>query len=269
MRRAVRRMAGCTLLAAASVALAQRGYMGFDKEGYPGDDLLPALHRTFAFAGYWLNDPPGMQENPWAGKRAVVRAAGFGFLMLFNGRLDAQLKGQDAAALGSADAAEAVAAARREGFPGGATIFLDQEEGGALLPEQAAYMGAWIAGVHRAGFDAGVYCSGIAVAAGAMAISTAQDVEARFPGTKLWVWDDRCPPAPGCVVQEKLSPAQSGYRHALVWQYAVTPRKPEDSAGCAATYAPDSKCYVPGLPHSESTYVDLDAGSSPDPSRGR
>jgi Domain of unknown function (DUF1906) len=262
--------AACALLLTASAALGQRGYLGFDKNGYPGDDLLPALHRTFAFTGFWLNNPPGMQTNPWAGKRAVVRSAGFGFLIIFNGRMDADLQKQDAAALGRSDGADAVAAARREGFPAGAVIYLDEEEGGALLPEQAAFMGAWFAVVRSAGFGVGVYASSIPVADGAQTISTAQDVAARFPGVALWVWDDRCPPAPGCVTPErKLGLGESGYPDAAVWQYAVTPRKPEDTAACVTTYASDDKCYAPGLPHSESTYIDLNVSRSADPSRGR
>src|SRR5579875_919066 len=99
------------------------GYYGFDKNGYPGDNLLSPPHSTFAYAGYWLSNPPGMQTNPWAGKRAAIRAAGFGFLLLFNGRLDAQLQHGEAAALGREDAASAIAAAKREGFPDGAVIF--------------------------------------------------------------------------------------------------------------------------------------------------
>ncbi len=133
--------------AQAAIPASARSYSGFDKDGYPGDARLPALHRTFAFTGFWLNNPPGMTTNPWAGKRTVVRAAGFGFLILFNGRLDQELKQRDAAALGREDGAAAIAAAHREGFPAGAILFLDQEEGGALLPEQAAYLGAWIATV--------------------------------------------------------------------------------------------------------------------------
>jgi hypothetical protein len=100
------------LLASATLASAQKTYLGFDKNGYPGDDLLPALHKTFAWTGYWLNNPPGMNSNPWTGKRSSVSAAGFGFLVLFNGRLDAQLKGQDASTLGREDAAAAIAAAK-------------------------------------------------------------------------------------------------------------------------------------------------------------
>lgn len=258
---------GCVLMTAAAAA-AQRSYVGFDKNGFPGDDLLASLHRSFAFTGYWLNNPPGMTVNPWAGKRGVVRVAGFGFLILFNGRLDAQLKNQDAAALGRNDAAEAVAAAKREGFPAGAVIFLDEEEGGALLAEQAAYIGAWIAGVQNAGFGVGVYCSGIAVPAGMKMVATAQDVEARFPTAKIWVWDDRCPPAPGCV-RKAMDPAKSGYGHALVWQYALSPRRPGDTRACAATYASDQQCYAPGLSHSGQSFIDMNVSRSEDPSRGR
>ena len=77
------------------------------------------------------------------GKRAILKAHGFGFMILYNGRLDAQLTGKDAAALGRSDAAAAVSAAKREGFAPGAILFLDQEEGGRLLPEQSAYLFAW------------------------------------------------------------------------------------------------------------------------------
>ncbi|HTV82529.1 MAG TPA: glycoside hydrolase domain-containing protein [Acidobacteriaceae bacterium] len=249
---------------------ALRSYCGFDKDGYPGDALLPLLHRTFAFTGFWLNDPPGMTTNPWAGKRAIVRAAGFGFLILFNGRLDKELTHRDAAALGRADGTEAVAAALREGFPAGAVIFLDQEEGGALLDEQASYLGRWLAAVNASAYRAGVYASGISVPAGRVRMSTAQDVEARFPGVQLWVWDDRCPRSPGCVAPDaSLSFARSGFPQAVVWQYAQSPRRRKDTAACRRTYAADGRCYAPGLPHSEATHIDLDVSSSADPSHGR
>jgi hypothetical protein len=265
-----RYVAGCVLLITASSGLSQRAYFGFDKNGYPGDDLLPALLRTFSYTGYWLNNPPGMSDNPWAGKRGVVRTAGFGFLILFNGRLDAQLKDQEAASLGREDASAAIAAARQEGFPAGAIIFLDQEEGGSLLPEQADYVGGWIAAMGHSEYKVGVYCSGIAVPSGSKKISTARDIEARFPDTKLWVWNDQCPPAPGCVAPAKgVDPAKSGTANALVWQYAESPRRPEDTASCKQTYAADGFCYAPDLPHSEHTYIDINVSRSPDPSHGR
>lgn len=259
---------GALLIASLTIS-AQQTYYGFDQNGYPGDDLLPALHQSFAYTGYWLNDPPGMTNNPWAGKRRVVRAADLGFLILFNGRLDAQLKNQNAADLGRQDAAVAIAAAKREGFPMGAVLFLDQEEGGSLLPEQADYMGAWIAALNRSAFKAGVYCSGIPVPSGSVRISTAQDVAKRFSNVKLWVWNDRCPPAPGCVRPSSLDPEKSGFAQALVWQYAQSPRRPEDTASCRQTYAADGRCYAPGLPPSERTHLDLNVSRSADPSHGR
>ena len=265
------RVAGALVLslAAWTGAFAQQSYVGFDKNGYPGDDSLPALHQTFAFTGYWLNNPPGMQSNPWAGKRDVVRRAGLGFLVLFNGRLDAELKGRDSAGMGRADAAAAIAAAKREGFPAGAVIFLDQEEGGQLLSEQANYIGAWIQAVAKSQYRAGVYCSGVPVGKGGGGISTAQDIAQRFPAAKLWFWDDRCPPAPGCTIPKKnFSAAASDFPRALVWQYAKSPREPELTSGCGG-YAADRQCYAPGLPQSAASFVDMDWSSSPDPSRGR
>jgi len=260
------------LLPALGYAQARGPYLGFDKNLYPGDDLLSSLHKTFAFTGYWLNNPPGMNSNPWTGKRPQLRAAGFGFLVLFNGRLDAQLKNANAADLGKSDAAAAAEAGHREGFPPNAILFLDQEEGGRLLPEQAKYLSAWFAGVTKAGFRPGIYCSGIDSTDVSGTISTAKDVAARFPGVSLWVVNDKCPPAPGCIAQT-LDPAKSGVENALVenalvWQFARSPRS-EFAGACAQGYASDQNCYAPGLPHSEKSFVDLNASTSPDPSGGR
>ena len=134
------------LLAATCTCQAQQpaAYTGFDRNLYPGDALLPALRQSFTFTGYWLNNPPGETSNTWTGKRALLKQNGFGFLVLFRGRTDSELKGNDAAALGLQDAKAAVAAAAFEGFPKDILIFIDQEEGGRLLPEQAAYLFTWI-----------------------------------------------------------------------------------------------------------------------------
>jgi hypothetical protein len=263
-------LAGLVLLPAVCHAQTARHYIGFDKNDYPGDALLPALHKTFAYTSYWLNDPPGMHENPWVGKRAQLRAEGFGFLILFNGRLDAQLKGQDAAALGKSDGKAAVDAALNENFPAGAIIFLDQEEGGRLLQEQTAYIGAWIAAVNASDYRAGVYCSGIVVHDESGKVSTAQDIAKRFatPDNQLalWVFNDQCPPAPGCTVKAG-DPAKSGVKNALVWQYAQSP-KSQFAAACKVGYAADRGCYVPGLAHSSRTQLDMNTSNSSDPSRG-
>src|ERR1700693_5195855 len=80
-------------------------YLGFDRNDYPGDDNLKALHQTFSYAGFWLNNPPGAKTNTWVDKRSALQSAGFGFLVLFNGRLFAELKSvANAGKLGKTDA---------------------------------------------------------------------------------------------------------------------------------------------------------------------
>lgn len=246
-----------------------KGHYGFDKNEYPGDSLLPGLHRSFAYAGYWLNNPPGAKANSWAGKRATLKANGFGFLILYNGRLDAELKNKDAAALGRADAVAAMAAANREGFATGAILFLDQEEGGRLLPEQSAYLFSWVETIRSSSYKPGVYCSGILVPEGSGFISTARDISSHDRNLDLWVANDQCPPAPGCALPKKpLKAASSGVEQALVWQYAQSPRT-QFARQCSANYANDNQCYAPDLPHTPNSFVDLNVSSSPDPSHGR
>ena len=164
-----------TLAVSAQVA-SERSYLGFDRNEYPGDANLAALRKSFHFTSYWLNNPPGAQLNSWIGKRALLKANGFGFVLLFNGRLYQDLKGKNAATLGSQDGKAAVAAAIREGFARDVFIFLDQEQGGRLLSEQAAYLFAWVDAVRAAGARAGVYCSAIDVGDGSTKTNTARDI---------------------------------------------------------------------------------------------
>jgi hypothetical protein len=246
---------------------AQQNYLGFDKNAYPGDNLLPALHKTFAYTGYWLNNPPGMHTNPWAGKRHAILTAGMGFLVLYNGRLDQELKLRNPAALGAADAQAAADQAKHEGFPLHTIIFLDQEEGGRLLPEQAEYIEAWIHQLATSTYQPGIYCSGIDVGEGKDRISTAKEVSTRFPNVKLWVANDQCPPSPGCVMKAP-DLSKSGIANPLVWQFAQAPRRPFADS-CKQTYANDNNCYAPGIKPSSDTFVDLDTSKSADPSMGR
>jgi hypothetical protein len=249
-------------------------YVGFDRNVYPGDELLDSLRATFAYTGYWLNTPPGETSNTWAGKRTLLKSRGFGFLVTFNGRLDKEIKGatKTPVELGAADAELAVAAAKREGFPRRAIIFLDQEEGGRLLPEQSAYLFSWIDGVRKADYRAGVYCSGIRVPDGGSSISTADDILSKDAGRNisLWIANDQCPPAPGCSVPSPAAePALSGTPAALVWQYAQSPKRNAFAAACPGYSAADNLCYAPSVPHTNRSHVDLNTSTSADPSAGR
>ena len=250
---------------------AQTSYLGFDRNDYPGDANLKILHQTFSYTGYWLNLPPGENANTWAGHRAAVESAGFGFLVLFNGRLYAQLKTvANATRLGQSDARAAVRAARHEGFPGATIIFLDQEQGGRMLPEQKAYIYAWVDGVTAAGLRAGIYCSGIAAADDGNVV-TAEDIR-QSAGTRAivyWAINDGCPPAPGCAFPpHPPSPAESGVRFAEVWQFAQSPQRRDVAAHCT-NYSRDGNCYPPGTGASQGLHIDVNAAESPDPSHGR
>ncbi len=262
----------------------QNSYIGFDRNDYPGDANLAALRKNFRFSSYWLNNPPGAQHNSWAGKRALLEQHGFGFLLLFNGRLYEDLKGKDAAALGTADGKAAVAAALHEGFSRHTMIFLDQEQGGRMLPEQSSYLFAWADAVRAAGARAGIYCSGIDVPDGTGTISTARDIlekektrtatSQRRAATplKLWIANDACPPSPGCTLRYRPTstalPAELA-ASTLVWQYAQSPRRKQFTGSCPNNYAADNRCYAPGMTQTPDSFVDLNVSSSPDPSEAQ
>jgi hypothetical protein len=255
----------------ASIPSVAQAYLGFDRNGYPGDTNLKTLRQTFIYTGYWLNNPPGAKSNSWAGHRAAVEAAGFGFLVLFNGRLYAELKSEaKASRLGRSDASMAASSARREGFPHGIIIFLDQEQGGRMLPEQKAYIYAWVDAIVAAGFRAGIYCSGT-VSPDEQHVVTARDLRQDAGSRQITYWaiNDGCPPSPGCSFpQRPPGPAKSGVEFAEVWQFAQSPQR-KDVAGRCTNYNPDGNCYPPGTNASQALHVDLNSSNSPDPSHGR
>jgi hypothetical protein len=246
-------------------------YLGFDLNAYPGDANLKALRRTFSYTGYWLNHPPGEKANPWTSHRAAVESAGFGFLVLFNGRLYAELQSvARATKLGRSDAQAAASAARREGFPARTVIFLDQEQGGRMLAEQKAYLYAWVDGVTAAGFRAGIYSSGIAAKDDGNVV-TAEDIRANAGSRAIvyWAINDACPPSPGCVFPaQPLRPAQSGVDFAEVWQFAQSPQRVEVAGRCFG-YSRDANCYPPGISPGQQLQLDVNTATSPDPSQGR
>jgi Domain of unknown function (DUF1906) len=267
----ISRVVAFTALVFATSHAGAQSYLGFDRNEYPGDANLAALHQTFAYAGYWLNNPPGEKANTWVGHRAAVESAGFGFLVLFNGRLYAQLKSEaNAARLGKLDAQAAVSTVQREGFPGKTIIFLDQEQGGRMLPEQKAYIYAWIDGVSAAGFGAGIYCSGT-VSPDEQKVVTAEDIRQNAGGRAIafWVTNDSCPPAPGCAFpHDPPSPVKSGVGFAEVWQFAQSPQR-KDVAGRCTNYSRDGECYPPGVAPTLQLHVDLNSAASTDPSHAR
>jgi hypothetical protein len=249
------------------------GYLGFDLNIFPGQAALPILRKTFVFSSYWLGPPPGEKTNTWIGQRDILRSQGFGFLLLYRGPLSRELKNEAAAAeKGTLDARNAASAAKSEGFPAQAIIFLDIEEGGRLPAAYHSYLRAWSAELSRSGYRSGAYCSGIPVKEGAgVTITTAGDIRSHTPsqGFVFFIYNDRCPPSPGCTFPENPpSPAAGGIPYARVWQFAQSPRRMEFTAHCAPGYHTDGNCYAPG-DAAHAWFLDVNSAASPDPSRGR
>ena len=129
-------------------------------------------------------------------------------------------------------------------------------------------MHAWIDAVNLSGFRAGVYCSAVPFREGdGSLVNTADDLR-RNAGSRqfaLFVYNDACPPAPGCALDRSLRPGASGISSAVAWQYAQSPRRKALTSACAATYAGSGACLDPGT----QLDVDLSTAISADPSHGR
>jgi Domain of unknown function (DUF1906) len=253
-------------------AAAPSSYLGFDRNIFPDASALPMLRNTFSFAGYWLSPPPGETKNTWTGQRQALRSLGFGFLLLYRGPLARDLKSSATAAQrGTRDAQSAAVAARREGFPMSAIIFVDIEEGGRLSDNYHAYLRAWTAKMKPEGYRAGAYCSGIPVSEGPrVTITTADDIHAHLGAQDFsyFIFNDACPPSPGCVFRTAPPmPSTGRIPFAGVWQFVRSPRT-EFAAHCPPGYHTDGNCYAPG-DAAHTWFIDLSAAASADPSNGR
>ena len=228
--------------AARAVPVAEKGpFLGFDRNIYPGDDALPILRKTFVFAGFWLGPPPGEKINTWKGKRELMKSLGFGFAALYRARAINEVK-KDAAARQKAviDAKAAADGAKSEGFAPNTVIFLDIEDGGRLPPTFHTYLRAWADELSRAGYRPGVYCSGIPNKTDEN-VRTADDIKSHMHERELvyWVFNDMCPPAPGCVPSKTPPLSADGVPYAAIWQYAQSPRMKDRTAKCASTHNAD------------------------------
>ena len=247
----------------------QKFFLGFDRNDYPGDDTMKLFRKDFAFTSYWLGNPPGETFNSWSGKRELLRLQGWGFLPLFNGPASGQLRDKAYTLKRVAkDAKAAVAAARREGFPAGTVIFLDIEEGDRLPSTYTIYLKHWAADLAAAGFRAGVYCSGIPVDEGeGLSLITADFIRGQIEPAELiyWVFNDSCPPSPGCVTPDSLpAPSKSGVAYAQVWQFVRSPRDKETARECRG-YAKNGNCYA-AFDIAHKFHLDLNVATSADPS---
>lgn len=213
-------------------------YAGFDTYACPDLSLAAQLLRetNLRWMGYYLH-APSQKAQTWRGKRAALVAQGWGLAPIYVGQ---QVTGPGrhtvTYAQGKIDGMDAAARMTEEGFPSGAFVYLDLENGPPLSNDQRNYVAAWVDAVRLYGFGAGVYCSYL----------LAREIAALRPNLRIWVFHvtsvtphpvaGRAFPAP--------HPSTSGFAGAVVWQR-------EDEAR---------------LIDYDGLHVDLDVAAMPDPS---
>jgi len=160
-----------------------RAVPGFDIGVYPGDAAMLAWKAPaspYYWSGYYL-PAPCHRDLTWTGKRSTLTAMGWGIAAIYVGQQDwtqippsplgaatsrasKQLATCSASLLSAdqanAEAADAIARMRADGFPGGSVIFLDVEYVTSVSASLLDYYRAWIAAVVRDGrYRVGVYAA--------------------------------------------------------------------------------------------------------------
>ena len=149
-------------------------YVGFDTHTYPGTAVMRTWKDTpgspYKWVGFYLPSPCHADKS-WSGKRDTLQEMGWGLAVVYVGqqtwgktprplslaRLEALRKRSSCSANlvtaleGTRNAEEAVARATVEGFPKGATIFLDLERMEKVPKAMREYYRAWTAGMLKDG----------------------------------------------------------------------------------------------------------------------
>jgi hypothetical protein len=205
-------------------------FPGFDKRDFPGLRDMRVWYATspYEWVGYYLPSPcySGMT---WAGNRGALIDQGWGLAVIYVG-----LQAPKAASVtpdtsasaapptrcsqntlstsqGRIDADDAVDVAAADGFPEGATIFLDVERADPYPAELDTYVRAWVARVLARKFTPGIY----AHRTNAQSLFDSQKAVYAAAG------DARQPPfwvANSTGFDLAKSPADSGFPFASVWQ---------------------------------------------------
>ena len=252
-----------------------QAFLGFDNNEYPGDAALAELRRTFTFAGYWLNPPPGAKQNTWAGKREhpcsrmVLDFSRCSTAAPNTSLSRPRIQPRSAKATRKAQwrARDAKDFRKHRDFSGPGRRRQDDGRPRWLIFRTGFER------VNGANFRAGIYCSGMpAKEAKGESVITADDIRQQLGSTPVsfFVYNDACPPSPGCVYRANRSslPSASGVPYADVWQFAQSPRRRNFTHACSATYNADGNCYPPHEEGAGFILIDLDSARSSDPSSG-
>lgn len=148
-------------------------YPGFDTWRYPGDAAMAAWREAspYRWVGYYL-PAPCHRDSSWVGRRETLTRMDWGLAVLYVGQQVFEGEPPPEAGApgvvcsrtlltenqGRRDAADAVARAEAEGFPAGATLFLDVERTSIVPPALTVYVRTWIGAVLEDGrYRPGMY----------------------------------------------------------------------------------------------------------------
>jgi hypothetical protein len=209
--------------------------MGFDTHTYPGDKTMAAWKAApgaYRWVGYYLPSPCH-KDKSWSGKRQTLVDMGWGLAVVYVGqqtwgRTPRQLTAARLARLlksgttcnadlvtadrGAVDAADAIEAAEREGFPARSIVFLDIERMEKMPQAMRDYYRAW----SKRLLADGRYRPGVYVHAH-NAQKVFDDVKAEFAAAgideepRIWVASAR-------DFEEGKAPQDVGFAFAGVWQ---------------------------------------------------
>lgn len=222
-------------------------YLGFDVSGYPGDAAMAAWKypaSPYYWAGYYLPAPCHHTDTSWSGKYATLASMGWGVLAIYVGQQDWTQIPQSIAVAdraqpsdllapmrdyssmfvtcsasllsadqGRAEALDAIAKLRADGFPNRSTVYLDVEYVSNVTPALLSYIQGWVEGIVAEGtYRPGIY----------MAKSNATTIHDAARGTTAAV----DAPDPAFWIASSLGfdttrrPTDVGLTYASVWQGA-------------------------------------------------
>jgi hypothetical protein len=211
-------------------------HLGFDTHTYPGDQTMSAWKSApgapYRWVGYYLPSP--CHKDPsWTGKRQTLTNMGWGLAAIYVGqqtwgRTPKPLTPAKLAALrksgascnadflgadrGTADALDAIAVTRREGFAPRSVVFLDVERMEKMPDAMRRYYRAWARQLLREG----TYLPGVYVHAHNAQV-VYEDLKAEFLAAKV-TEEPRIWIASGKGFEEGKAPQEVGFHFAGVWQ---------------------------------------------------
>jgi hypothetical protein len=213
-------------------------YVGFDTHTYPGTAVMRTWKNTpgspYSWVGYYLPSPCHADRS-WTGKRDTLIAMGWGLAAVYVGQqtwgktprarsasqLAALRKSTKCstdlmnASEGELDADDATSAAKAEGFPPGAIVFLDLERVETIPSPMRSYYKAWVGRMLANGrYEPGIYAHEHNAAAIFTDVKDAFTAAGDTTTPRFWI-------AGGKGFDTGRAPQDVGFVFAGVWQGVI------------------------------------------------